>query len=103
MCNLQHYHQLRGDPRALPRDEPLRRQPATDARAIPDYPAPAVRNVGADRELTTMRWGMPPPRACGFPVTDIRNTSSLRWRMWLKPETAWSQPTASLNMRRSQS
>jgi putative SOS response-associated peptidase YedK len=28
---------------------------------FPDYPAPVVRNVGADRELTTMRWGMPPP------------------------------------------
>jgi hypothetical protein len=23
---------------------------------FPDYPAPVVRNVGADRELTMMRW-----------------------------------------------
>jgi len=28
---------------------------------FPDYPAPVVRNAGADRELTMMRWGMPPP------------------------------------------
>jgi hypothetical protein len=36
---------------------------------FPDYPAPVVRNVGPDRELTMMRWGMPPPpRTSGFPV-----------------------------------
>ncbi len=28
---------------------------------FPDYPAPVVRNVDAERELTVMRWGMPPP------------------------------------------
>ena len=28
---------------------------------FPDYPAPVVRNAGAERELTMMRWGMPPP------------------------------------------
>jgi putative SOS response-associated peptidase YedK len=28
---------------------------------FPDYPAPVVRNTGAERELTMMRWGMPPP------------------------------------------
>jgi putative SOS response-associated peptidase YedK len=34
-----------------------------------------------------MRWGMPsPPRTGGPPVTNIRNTSSPHWRMWLKPE-----------------
>jgi putative SOS response-associated peptidase YedK len=44
---------------------------------FPDFPAPVVRNVGADRELTMMRWGMPPPpRTGGPPVTNIRNTSS---------------------------
>jgi putative SOS response-associated peptidase YedK len=54
---------------------------------FPDYPAPTVRNVGADRELTMMRWGMPPPpRTGGPPVTNIRNTSSPHWRGWLKPE-----------------
>jgi putative SOS response-associated peptidase YedK len=35
---------------------------------FPDFPAPVVRNVGADRELTMMRWGSP------------------HWRGWLKPE-----------------
>jgi hypothetical protein len=32
---------------------------------FPDYPAPVVRNAGADRELVTMRWGMPPPPKFG--------------------------------------
>jgi putative SOS response-associated peptidase YedK len=55
--------------------------------AFPDYPAPVVRNAGTDRKLIMMRWGMPPPpRAGGFPVTNIRNTTSLHWRGWLKPE-----------------
>src|ERR1700692_1805952 len=44
---------------------------------FPDYPAPVVRNAGAERELTMMRWGMPPPpKFGGPPVTNIRNTSS---------------------------
>jgi putative SOS response-associated peptidase YedK len=30
---------------------------------FPDYPAPVVRNVGADRELTMMRWGIAPSAA----------------------------------------
>jgi putative SOS response-associated peptidase YedK len=52
---------------------------------FPDYPAPVVRNLGAGRESTTMRWGMPPPpRAGGYPVTNIRNTTSPHWRGWLK-------------------
>ncbi len=52
---------------------------------FPDYTAPAVRNAGDERELVTMRWGMPPlPRA--GPLTNIRNTSSPNWRGWLKPE-----------------
>src|SRR3954451_5902036 len=53
---------------------------------FPDYPAPDIRNVGADREIVLMRWGMPPPPRTGSPpVTNIRNTSSPHWRMWLKP------------------
>src|SRR5882757_8210470 len=28
---------------------------------FPEYAAPVVRNAGAERELTMMRWGMPPP------------------------------------------
>jgi putative SOS response-associated peptidase YedK len=43
---------------------------------FPDYPAPVVRNSDHGIELTMMRWGMPPPpRAGGYPVTNIRNTS----------------------------
>jgi putative SOS response-associated peptidase YedK len=34
---------------------------------FPDYPAPVVRNTGADRELVMMRWGMPPPLRTGGP------------------------------------
>jgi hypothetical protein len=38
---------------------------------FPDYPAPVVRNAGAERELTMMRWEMPPPlRARGFSVNN---------------------------------
>jgi putative SOS response-associated peptidase YedK len=47
---------------------------------FPDYPAPVVRNAGADREMVLMRWGMPPPpKFGGSPVTNIRNTSSPHW------------------------
>jgi hypothetical protein len=54
---------------------------------FPDYPAPVVRNAGAEREPVPMRWGMPPPpRTGGPPVTNIRNTSSPHWRGWLKSE-----------------
>jgi putative SOS response-associated peptidase YedK len=38
---------------------------------FPDYPAPVVRNVGNEREMTLMRWGMPPP------PTNIRKTGAL--------------------------
>src|SRR6202171_4375592 len=54
---------------------------------FPDYPAPVVREADGGLELTMMRWGMPPPpRTGGPPVTNIRNTSSPHWRMWLKRE-----------------
>jgi hypothetical protein len=48
---------------------------------FPDYPAPVVRNTETGRELSMMRWGMPPPlRTGGPPVTNIRNTSSFECR-----------------------
>jgi putative SOS response-associated peptidase YedK len=85
--SLQHHHKPSGNHRAVPRDEPLRWQPAAHAGVFPDYPAPVIRNAGAERELTMMRWGMPPPpKFGGAPVTNIRNTSSPHWRGWLKPE-----------------
>jgi putative SOS response-associated peptidase YedK len=34
---------------------------------FPDYPAPVVRNAGAERELVLMRRGMPPPPRTGEP------------------------------------
>src|SRR5258705_907326 len=53
---------------------------------FPDYPAPVVRNVGTDREMVLMRWGMPPPpRTGGPPVTNIPNPSSPHWPGELQP------------------
>jgi putative SOS response-associated peptidase YedK len=64
--------------------------------AFPDYPAPVVRNAAGEREIVMMRWGMPPPpRAGGYPVTNIRNTSSPDWRVWLKPENPCLVPANS--------
>ena len=54
---------------------------------FPDYPAPVIRNSEGGREMLMMRWGMPPPPLTGGPpVTNIRNTSSPHWRIWLRPE-----------------
>jgi len=63
---------------------------------FPDYPAPVIRNTDTGRELTMMRWRMPPPpRTPGPPVNNIRNTSSPHWRMWLKPENRCLVPANS--------
>ena len=63
---------------------------------FPDYPAPVVRDAGADREMVMMRWGMPPPpRAGGYPITNIRNTTSPHWRGWLKLESRCLVPVNS--------
>ncbi len=44
---------------------------------FPDYVAPVVRNLGAARELTTMRWEHPgPTKFGGLPVTNVRNPAS---------------------------
>src|SRR5258708_35470716 len=64
---------------------------------FPDYLAPVVRNAGAEREMTMMRWGMPPPRAGGFPVTNIRNTTSPHWRGGVKPESRCLVPAHSFS------
>jgi hypothetical protein len=65
---------------------------------FPNYPAPVVRNAGAERELTMMRWGMPPPpKFGGPPVTNIRNTSSPHWRGWLRPESRCLVPANSFS------
>jgi putative SOS response-associated peptidase YedK len=63
---------------------------------FPDYPAPVIRNTDTGREMVTMRWGMPPPpRTGGPPVTNVRNTSSPHWLMWLKPENRCLVPANS--------
>jgi putative SOS response-associated peptidase YedK len=63
---------------------------------FPDYSAPVVRLAGQGRELALMRWGMPPPsRAGGPPVTNIRNTASPHWRMWLRQESRCLVPANS--------
>jgi putative SOS response-associated peptidase YedK len=44
---------------------------------FPDYPAPVVRNLGADRELTMMRWAcrhrrpLPPPASSLVAVVGV--------------------------------
>jgi hypothetical protein len=37
---------------------------------FPDYPAPVVRNAGTERELSMMRWRMPPPPQSPFAIWD---------------------------------
>ena len=89
MCNLYSITTNQAAIRcAVPRRQPLRRQPAADARRVSRLSGsggPQHRRPG--REMIMMRWGMPPPpRTGGPPVTNIRNTSSPHWRGWLKPE-----------------
>jgi putative SOS response-associated peptidase YedK len=63
---------------------------------FPDGLAPVVRAAEGDRELITMRWGMPgPPQFGGAPITNIRNTKSAHWRRWLRPESRCLVPFTS--------
>lgn len=64
---------------------------------FPDYEAPVVRNLpDAERELTLMRWGFPPPpKLSTQPVTNVRNVKSPYWRGWLKPEWRCVVPATS--------
>jgi hypothetical protein len=53
------------------------RQPPPMPGVFADYPAPVIRYSGGEREMTVMRWGVPPPpRTGGPPVTNIRNVPS---------------------------
>jgi putative SOS response-associated peptidase YedK len=92
----------------------------------PDYPAPIVRNAGAERELAMARWGMPSSQralmdatkkraqkleAKGKPVdfkqllrmepdggtTNIRNVSSSHWKRWLAPDNRCLVPFTSFS------
>jgi putative SOS response-associated peptidase YedK len=63
----------------------------------PDAMAPVVfMAADGERELTTMRWGMPgPPQFGGGLVTNMRNTASTHWRRWLGPQNRCLVPVAS--------
>ena len=90
-------HELGGNQPPVPRGQPIRRQSRADAWRVSRLPS-ARRNAGTERELTMMRWGMPPPpKLGGPPVTNIRNTSSPHWRGWLKPENRCLVPTNSFS------
>jgi putative SOS response-associated peptidase YedK len=53
---------------------------------FPDAMAPVIRFEGGDRQLETMRWGMPGPPQFGEKlVANVRNTKSPYWRRWLGP------------------
>jgi putative SOS response-associated peptidase YedK len=59
-----------------------------------------LRSVQRKREArligwACVAWNQPPPRAGGFPVTNIRNTTSPHWRGWLKPESRCLVPANS--------
>jgi putative SOS response-associated peptidase YedK len=63
-----------------------------------DHAAPVIRDAGAGRELTMMRWGMPPsPKFGGPPLTNVRNVTSPHWRAWLKPESRCLVPANSFS------
>jgi hypothetical protein len=47
---------------------------------FPDYPAPVVRNAGAERELTMMRGMPPPPKFGGPPVTNPQHVITVASR-----------------------
>jgi putative SOS response-associated peptidase YedK len=65
---------------------------------FPGYPAPVVRNVGTDRELTMMRWGCRRRRSLAGRRSP---TSATRRRRtgggWLKPENRCLVPANSFS------
>jgi hypothetical protein len=69
---------------------------------FPDYPAPVVRNTDTGRELSMMRWGMPPPPKSPWPpVANIRTTTSPHWRVWLRYpaiSSSWSSTSGVSSM-----
>jgi putative SOS response-associated peptidase YedK len=64
---------------------------------FPDYPAPVIRNTDTGRELSMMRWGMPPPPdKPPVPQTNIRSAGWRYWQQWLaKPENRCLVPANS--------
>jgi len=92
MCNLYNIRTNQEALREIARvmsDRLGNLEPTLDV--YPDRPAPVVRNVGGERELTMLTWGMPSPSFVtkGNPdtgVTNIRNVTSPHWKRWLGPE-----------------
>lgn len=93
---------------------------------FPDYPAPIVRTVGGERELSMVRWGMPSSsqalfqatkkradkleakgKPYDFPAllkaepdagtTNIRNTASKHWTRWFGPANRCLVPFTSFS------
>lgn len=70
---------------------------------FPDYGAPLVREGENGRELTLARWEMPSPllalkgKKVDAGVTNIRNTASPHWRVWLGPESRYLVPFTSFS------
>jgi hypothetical protein len=63
--SLLHHHKPSGDHRALPCPEPYVGNLPPIPGVFPDYPASVIRNTGDGREMTLMRWSMPPPPKIG--------------------------------------
>lgn len=106
LCNLYSITKGQAAIRALfddIRDETGNLAPMPEV--YPDFHAPVVANMDGERVLTMMRWGMPSPtfalkgKKTDRGVTNIRNTKSPHWRMWLGlahrcvvPFDAFSEP-----------
>jgi putative SOS response-associated peptidase YedK len=98
MCNLFDHHEPGRDHRGIPRRQPIRRQPAADARRVPRLScaggAQRRRRVRADDDALGYAAAA---EVGGPPVTNIRNTSSPHWRDWLKSENRCLVPANSFS------
>jgi len=93
---LFNYHEPSRHRRTLPGDKPVRRQPAADARSVSGLScASSAQRRRLARTHDDALGDAAPPRAGGFPVTNIRNTTSPHWRGWLKPESRCLVPANS--------
>ena len=87
MCNLYSITTNQEAIRAVPRGEPVRRQPCTDAGRISQLSCADPSQCGQRTEDSPDALGHAATAATGGPpVTNIRDTSSPHWRGWLKPE-----------------
>ena len=84
------------DHRAVLRDEPLRRQPAADARRLPGLSRPRdSQRDGRSRVDHDALGHAAAAKVAWPPVTNIRTTTSPHWRAWLKPENRCLVPVNS--------